>query len=211
LNFPDDDGLVTVTCRTSDDLPPHVKGTAQWGNIDRHPASYVVPHPQATTQHTTHVAVEFIDNQWYTLSWFTHDSTYATRRSYAIDRENNLGLGWWNETDPAHPSYTAGITCAGYRFPTLRPPPSTNTRTPVESNTVQIAESPIEAPPIEIYNEPSNFPDVQMAANATTVQQNNNAAITTSGLLGVPPPIFDGTRSKGTIFWNMFIRYKLLN
>ena len=177
----------------------------------RHPASYVVPHPQATTQHATHIAVEFINNQWYTLSWFTRDSTYATRRSYAIDRENNLGLGWWNETDPAHPSYTTGITRAGYRFPTLRPPSATNTRTPAESNTVHIAEPPIEAPPIEIYNEPSNFPDVPMAANTTTVQHNNNAAITTSGLLGVSPPIFNGTRAKGTIFWNTFTCYKLLN
>jgi hypothetical protein len=50
-----------------------------------------------------------------------------------------------------------------------------------------------------------------MTANATMVQQNNNATITTSSLLGVSPPIFNGTRSKGTIFWNTLIRYKLLN
>jgi hypothetical protein len=131
--------------------------------------------------------------------------TYATRKSYAISRENNLGLGWWNETDPAHPSYTTGITRSGYCFPTLRPP-STNTRMPVESNTGQITE-----PPAETYDEPSNFPDIQMTANATMVQQNNNATIATGGLLGVSPPIFDGTRSRGTIFWNTLIHYKLLN
>jgi hypothetical protein len=50
-----------------------------------------------------------------------------------------------------------------------------------------------------------------MTANATTVQQNNATAITSGGLLGVSPPIFDGTRSRGTIFWNTLIRYKLLN
>jgi hypothetical protein len=205
LTFPNDDGLVAVTCRTSDDLPPHVKGTAQWGNIDRHPPSYYILNPQSTTSRDSHIAVEFINDQWHTLSWFTRDTTYATRNSYTISRENNIGLGWWNETDPAHPSYTSGITRAGYRFPTLRPP-STNTNTPIESNTVQITE-----PPAEIYIEPQDFPDIQMTANATTVQQNNNATITMSGLLGVSPPIFDGTRSKGTIFWNTLIRYKLLN
>jgi hypothetical protein len=50
-----------------------------------------------------------------------------------------------------------------------------------------------------------------MTANTTTIQQNNNATITTGGLLGVSPPIFDGTRSKGSIFWNMLVCYKLLN
>jgi hypothetical protein len=153
----------------------------------------------------SHIVVEFINDQWFTLSWFTRDTTYATRRSYAINRENNIRLGWWNETDPAHPSYTTGITRAGYRFLTLRTP-STNTETPTESSTVQINE-----PPIETYNEPLDFPDVHMTANATTVQQNNATAITSGGLLGVSPPIFDGTRSRGTIFWNTLIHYKLLN
>jgi hypothetical protein len=179
-----------------------VKGVAQWGSIDRHLSSYYIPNPQSTTSHNSHIVVEFINNQWYTLSWFTRDSTYATRRSYAINRENNIGLGWWNESDPAHPSYTTGITRARYRFPTLR----THTETPVETNTAQITE-----PPTEIYNEPLDFPDIQMTANATTVQQNNATAITSGGLLGVSPPIFDGTRSRGTIFWNTLIRYKLLN
>jgi hypothetical protein len=204
LNFPDDDRLVAVTCRTSDDLPLHVKGTAQWGSIDRHPSSYYILNPQATTLRDSHIVVEFINDQWFTLSWFTRDATYTTRRSYTINRENNIGLGWWNETDPAHPSYTTGITRAGYRFPTLRPPSTntvTNTETPAE--TIQITE-----PPIETYNEPLDFPDVHMTTNATTVQQNNTFAVTTGGLLGVSPPIFDGTRSKGTIFWNMLIRYK---
>jgi hypothetical protein len=202
LNFPDDDGLVAVTCRTSDDLPAHVKGTAQWGSIDRHPPSYYVLNPQATSSRDNYIAVEFINDQWFTLSWFTRDTTYATRRSYAINRENNIGLGWWNETDPAHPSYTTGITRARYRFPTLRTP-TTNTETPAE--TIQITE-----PPTETY-EPLDFPDIHMTANATTVQQNNATAVTTGGLLGVSPPIFDGTRSRGTIFWNTLICYKLLN
>jgi hypothetical protein len=182
-----------------------VKGTAQWGSIDRHPSSYYILNPQSTTSRDSHIVVEFINDQWHTLSWFTRDTTYATRHSYAISRENNIGLGWWNETDPAHPFYTTGITRAGYRFPTLRTP-STNTETPVESNTVQITE-----PPVKTYNEPLDFPDIQMTANATTVQQNNTTAITSGGLLGVSPPIFDGTRSQGTMFWNTLIRYKLLN
>jgi hypothetical protein len=204
LNFPDDDGLVAVTCRSSDDLPAHVKGTAQWGSLDRHSPSYYVPNPQPISSRDNYLAVEFINDQWFTINWFTRDSTYATRRSYAINRENNVGLGWWNESDPAHPSYTTGITRAGYRFPTLRTP-TTNTETP----TVQVTE-----PPTETYGEPLNFPDITdepMTANATTVQQNNATAITSGGLLGVSPPIFDGTRSRGTIFWNTLIRYKLLN
>jgi hypothetical protein len=208
LNFPADDGLVAVTCRSSDDLPAHVKGTAQWGSLDRHPPSYYVSNPQPISSRDTHLAVEFINNQWFTINWFTRDSTYATRHSYAIDRENHVGLGWWNKSDPAHPSYTSGITRAGYRFPTLRTP-TTNTETPAETNTVQITE-----PPTETYNEPLDFPDITdapMTANATTVQQNATAAITSGGLLGVSPPIFDGTRSRGAIFWNTLIRYKLLN
>jgi hypothetical protein len=204
LNFLDDNGLVAVTCRTSDDLPVHVKGTAQWGSIDRHPSSYYILNPQATSSCDSHIVVEFINDQWHTLSWFTHDTTYATRRSYAISRENNIGLGWWNKTNPAHPSYTTGITRAGYRFPTLRTPLVT-TETPAEPSTIHITE-----PPTETYELPE-LPDVHMTANATTVQQNNATAITTGGLLGVSPPIFDGTRSKGTIFWNTLIRYKLLN
>ena len=203
----DDDRLTVVTTRTTDDLPAHVKGIAQWGSIDGHPATYYIAHPSEVNKY---VAVEFINDRWYTLSWFTRDSLYATRKTYVISKDNNtVGLGWWNETDPAHPSYKPGISRAGYRFEPLRTTTPTTTHTTTKANVTHIEEPNIEIfePPPQI---PAQNPQTNMAANATIMNPANVPSPTT-GLLGVPPPIFDGTRAKANVFWATFNHYKLLN
>ena len=208
-NLFEDDRLTVVNTRTSDDLPAHVKGVAQWGSIDGHPATYYIKHPSEPEKY---VAVEFINDRWYTLSWFTRDSLYATRRSYVISQENNtVGLGWWNETDPAHPSYKPAITRAGYRFEPLRTatPTTTSTQETMEANTTHVEEPRIDVFEPAVQAPPPNV-QTAMSANATIVSPANTPSLVT-GLLGVPPPIFDGTRAKANVFWATFNRYKLLN
>src|ERR1700761_8610208 len=101
-----------------------------------------------------YVAVEFINDRWYTLSWFTRDSLYTTRKSYVISKDNNtVGLGWWNETDPTHPSYKPAVTRAGYRFEPLRTSTPTTTHTTAEANVTHAEE-----PNIEIFEPPPQVP-----------------------------------------------------
>ena len=104
LDIPGNGDYVTVSVRTQDNLPSHIRGSAYWqlyGTL--HPRnSYCVP----SALEGDDLPVEFINNQWYHLVWLTAQREYQTRHDFDITYpENSLGLGWWQITDPAHPEY----------------------------------------------------------------------------------------------------------
>jgi hypothetical protein len=66
--IPDTDSLTEVQRRTSDDLPAHVKGVAQWFTpLGRKPGYFV---PGKYTSNNTDLPVELINNKWYGLTQF---------------------------------------------------------------------------------------------------------------------------------------------
>ena len=56
--------------------------------------------------------------------------------------------------------------------------------------------------------DPPTYPT--MSVNVTTTMPTNPPA-SNSGMRGVPPTIFDSTRSKANDFWGQFRRFKLVN
>ena len=104
LDIPENGDYVTVSVRTQDDLPSHVRGSAYWQSYRTlHPRnSYCTPSALGGD----YLPVEFINNWWYHLVWLTAQREYQTRHDFDITYpENSLGLGWWQITDPAHPEY----------------------------------------------------------------------------------------------------------
>ena len=56
------DRFTPIECRSTNDLPSHVKGTAYWLNHENHPSGY---YYQEGNQEP--VPVEFINDAWYIL------------------------------------------------------------------------------------------------------------------------------------------------
>jgi hypothetical protein len=65
---PDTDSLTEVQRCTSDDLPTHVKGVAQWFTLLGRKPGYFVPGKY--TSNNTDLPVELINNEWYALTQF---------------------------------------------------------------------------------------------------------------------------------------------
>ncbi len=93
-----------VTRRESDDLPPHVRGTAYWGTSITDPEGGYCVSYQGEAVH-----VEFINNAWYGLE--RRGFTFYTNESQCVLRCNIAGLGWWNPNDPQNPKYLPPV-CA---------------------------------------------------------------------------------------------------
>lgn len=94
------DGFTPITCRTTDDLPHHVKGTAYCVTHETQPGGYYYAEPNQEP-----VPVEFINNAWYILHFSCTEWIYGTRLSYRIDpNDQNIGLGHWHENDPTNPN-----------------------------------------------------------------------------------------------------------
>lgn len=92
------DGFTPVTRRLTDDLPPHIKGTAHLVTHSTRPGGYYYNEPGQEP-----VPVEFIDNVWHILHFSHIERIYGTRQSYQIDPNNqNVGLGHWLKNDPAN-------------------------------------------------------------------------------------------------------------
>ena len=68
---------VAEVIRYTDDLPPHVKGTAYWLNHETHPSGYYYAEPNQEP-----VPVEFINDAWYILHFVHAERTFGTRASY---------------------------------------------------------------------------------------------------------------------------------
>jgi hypothetical protein len=106
---------VSFSRRTVDDLPPHIKGEAQWrtslqGFEDQR--GYIV---SARTQsgHYQDVSVEFIKdlntdtNNWYFISQvdFPNWKTWFAYLDKKIPIQNKYKLGYWCPTNPDHSEY----------------------------------------------------------------------------------------------------------
>jgi len=104
LDINSEDQWTEVTRRESDDLPPHVKGTAYWGTSITDPeGGYRVSYKGEA------VHIKFINNAWYGLE--RRGFTFYTNESQHVLRHNIAGLGWWNPDDPQNPEYLPPV-CA---------------------------------------------------------------------------------------------------
>ena len=139
-----------VTRRETDNLPPHVKGTAYWGtSITDLEGGYRVSY-QGEAVH-----VEFINNAWYGLE--RRGFTFYTNESQHVLRHNIAGLGWWNPEDPQNPKYLPPA-CA----PTpCSSPESTHTSSSNHSENLSPAE------PVEPVNTNTSI-DVNILTTALT-------------------------------------------
>ena len=101
VTFPPADGFTHIEHRATDDLPPHVKGTAYWVNHSTRPSGYYYEEPNQEP-----VPVEFINDAWYILHFISTERIYGARASYRVNpNDPNVGLGRWNENDPANPNH----------------------------------------------------------------------------------------------------------
>jgi hypothetical protein len=65
-----------VTTRTAPDLAPHIVGSAYWHNDPENPKknSYRINTPDGVSQ-----AIEFINNQWYSIAWAPDKEVYTSK------------------------------------------------------------------------------------------------------------------------------------
>ena len=103
LQFEEDNSWTSLTVRTQDDLPEHVKrrgetGGAYWDTFPQNqPPSY------KCLVRGTPRAVEFINDDWYLLNYSRIKGTYQVRSADVAPRQNPAGLGWWKSTDSQNP------------------------------------------------------------------------------------------------------------
>ena len=230
VTWPPADAFTPIERRTTDDLPPHVKGTAYWLNHETCPSGYYYAEPNQEP-----VPVEFINDAWYILHFSRTERIYGTRASYRIDpNDRNVGLGRWLPNDPAHPDnqHTPVIQTTTTNLTDYRAPSPTNSESepknqPVETwgppnepfDEVVVAPGPLDEalaaaldPIVSLQGSlPLDLPQQEaMSVNVTTTAPAQNAP-SNRGMRGVPPAIFDGTRSKADDFMGQFRRFKLVN
>ncbi len=98
LDIEPGDQWTEVTRRETDNLPPYVKGTAYWRTSITDPeGGYCV------TYQRNEVHIEFINDAWYGLE--KRGFTFFTNESQRVQRNNIIGLGWWNPDNPQNPEY----------------------------------------------------------------------------------------------------------
>ena len=224
------DGFTRVERRTTNDLPPHVKGTAYWLNHSTRPSGYYYAEPNQEP-----VPVEFINDAWYILHYVSTERIYSARASYRVDPNNqDIGLGRWHENDPANPNNqitptvqirTTNLT--DYRAPSPNHSDSEPENQPTETWGPQnepfeeavVAPGPLDevladalGPIITLQGSLPLDPPQQetMSVNVTTAAPTQNTP-SNGGMQGVPPTIFDGTRSKADDFMGQFRRFKMVN
>jgi hypothetical protein len=97
INFPESlDTFVKVQTRFGPDLL-FVTSRPQWGHL--HPkASYLVEDENGQTH-----PLEFINDQWYRLSWSTKSNCYFTCQDQLLDPVQ-WKLPFWDPRDPFHPA-----------------------------------------------------------------------------------------------------------
>ena len=137
--------------RSSDDLPVHIKGIIRWYPDAQPQAGYYMPKKYSPSGDFE--PLKFINNQWFGLFGHPETSTMhlCTRASAAIPIINNLGIGYWDITDPEHPYFTPGTI----ETIDIDPPentPQTDTSTTV---TIQVDPSQNTPAPQTHYNSPT--------------------------------------------------------
>ncbi|KAH9080258.1 hypothetical protein EDB83DRAFT_2310543 [Lactarius deliciosus] len=135
LDLPDDDRLVEVFQRWHDDLPAHVLGKAYWSHAVRDGQRLDARQGYRVHINGNTFYVEFINHAWYLLE--KRGDEFVTKRSLRIERENEIGLGWWNNTDKEHPE----------RLPATRAPEPTDP--PEEGQLEYINEDVVISDPVD--------------------------------------------------------------
>ena len=205
-NFPGNEAI-QVQHREHDNLPLHVKGSAQWkADHNLGPGYYI---PSTFTSTCVPKPIEFINNTWHGL-FYEHRRLW-TKASLAIpQRHNNFGLGFWGISEPEHPDYQP---------PTQE---ATTSTLPIEVDTFDPPDLPRHSDP-EIDAIAANLdttamlqgthpldPPTRMSVEATVIAAPTPAP-TSRGLKGVAPGIFSGDRSRSETFLNDFALYQLIN
>ena len=230
VTWPPADGFIRIERRTTDDLPPHVKGNAYWVNHSTRPSGYYYEEPGQEP-----VPVEFINDAWYILHFVSTERFYGTRASYRVNPDDpNVALGRWYENDPANPNNQVTPTVqiqstnlTDYRAPSPSPSESEPENQVIETwgpqnepfDEVVVAPGPLDEVLAEALDPiltlqgslPLDPPQQEtMSVNVTTAAPAPSAP-SNGGMRGVPPTIFDGTRSKADDFMGQFRRFKMVN
>ena len=225
------DGFTPIERRATNDLPPHVKGTAYWLNHETRPSGYYYTEPNQEP-----VPVKFINDAWYILHFSRTERIFGTRESYRVDPNNpNVGLGRWHNNDPAHPDNqrTPVVQISTTNLTEYRTPSPTISESKSGNHQPETWGPAANEPLDEIIPVPGPLDDAlaatldpvvslqgslplgpprqeTMSVNVTTTIPAQNAP-SNGGMRGVPPTIFDGTRSKADDFMGQFRRFKMVN
>ena len=230
VTFAPADGFTRIERRTTDELPPHVKGNAYWVNHSTRPSGYYYEEPGKEP-----VPLEFINDAWYLLHFVSTERFYGTRASFRVDpNDPNVGLGRWHDNDPANPNNQITPTVqiqvtnlTDYRVPSPSHSDSEPENQPAETwgpqnepfDEAVVAPGPLDevladalGPIVTLQGSLPLDPPQQetMSVNVTTTTQAQNPP-STGGMRGVPPTIFDGTRSRADDFMGQFRRFKMVN
>ena len=225
------DGFTPIERRTTDNLPPHVKGTAYWINHETRPSGYYYEEPNQDP-----VPVEFINDAWYILHFSRAERIFGTRASYHVDpNDQNVGLGHWHINDPAHPDnqHTPVVQISTTNLTEHRAPSLASSETDPENHQSETWGPAVDESLDEVIPAPGPLDNAlaatldpivslqgslpldppqqeTMSVNVTTTTPAQNPP-SNGGMRGVPPTIFDGMQSKADDFWGQFQRFKLVN
>ena len=230
VTWPSADGFIRIERRTTDDLPPHVKGTAYWVNHSTRPSGYYYEEPGQEP-----VPVEFINDAWHILHFVSTERFYGSRASYRVNpNDPNVGLGKWHDNDPANPNnqITPTVQIQTTNLTDYRAPSPNHSDSEPENQTTEtwgpqnepfdevvVAPGPLDEalaaaldPIVSLQGSLPLDPPAPptMSVNVTTTVPASNPP-STGGMRGVPPMIFDGTRSHADDFWGQLRRFKMVN